>query len=308
MTSFHDNPAFVEYEDLLCRLHALMAEGEEDGAEAEVVRDAMDGPSKYLSEAEIGRLKGLSADLYLLSQSETFPIGREVLPLPVLLIKLKQHEEEGDWEGVLAVLRQRGSEAPARAVAFARARAYAALGHLKVAIQFLDFAFRDEPQVPSYIWIRLQWLARSGHPIEAVSYAEKLLASGNIPSLVQVACADAFYRLAEWTESARIYGYSRALQIVEQALRARPRLGEQDRGIGHLLRVVCLWYLGRSVDALTACDQGLIELPRHAGLLRLRAIIKEQTVSDAHKAFDEVIAHARAALPVLNPSLSLSAA
>ena len=60
---FDHNPNYRKYVDLLRRLHVLMSSGRGDDAEADELRDEMDGPWRGLNEAEIARVRELSASL-----------------------------------------------------------------------------------------------------------------------------------------------------------------------------------------------------------------------------------------------------
>lgn len=57
-----ESPA-EEYARLLGKLHELITQGEGDSAEADAIRDEMDGPWYALTEQERERLNGLSEDL-----------------------------------------------------------------------------------------------------------------------------------------------------------------------------------------------------------------------------------------------------
>jgi hypothetical protein len=64
---------FQEYVRLLRELHRLIAEGKGDSDEAEQLRDLMDDPWDRMSPEEIRRVRGLSADLYTLTDPQPPP-------------------------------------------------------------------------------------------------------------------------------------------------------------------------------------------------------------------------------------------
>src|SRR5262245_18001598 len=70
--TFTDNPNYLEYERLLKELHHLIRDGQGDSDEADKIRDSMDWPERKLTREEHDRLKGLSADLYMLQDDEVF--------------------------------------------------------------------------------------------------------------------------------------------------------------------------------------------------------------------------------------------
>jgi len=63
---FANNPAYVEYERLLKRLHELVANGNNDTPDVESIHNQMDELEPRLGRPEIDRLNGLSSDLYTL--------------------------------------------------------------------------------------------------------------------------------------------------------------------------------------------------------------------------------------------------
>ena len=170
---FAQNPAYREYEHLLVQLHRLIAEGQGDSEAADILRDAMDEPDRKLSHQEVARLNGLSSDLYMLSpghprgfttdgeQREMDHRTTEALhamaetrspePLRFALNAFREEiiaaEERGDWESVLALLRNGLLEfVPRHVIAYVRAMAYEALGHSEVALLFYSHAARTDPQ------------------------------------------------------------------------------------------------------------------------------------------------------------------
>jgi hypothetical protein len=61
MAVFHENPAFIEYTELLKQLHALIEKGLGESLEADALRDRMDGPWSRLTKEEIVEIDRLSA-------------------------------------------------------------------------------------------------------------------------------------------------------------------------------------------------------------------------------------------------------
>src|SRR5438105_4980179 len=105
MRKFSDNPYYVEYEDLLKKLHRLIAEGKGASEEADTVRDEMDRPERELSSEELARLNGLSADLYMLQGDEIFETSGTDTATPELLAShLDAAWHEQDWQRVLELL------------------------------------------------------------------------------------------------------------------------------------------------------------------------------------------------------------
>src|SRR5438132_3160652 len=92
---FWKNPYFVQYEELLRRLHGLMAAGQGDAEAAGSVRDDMDISWRHLSEEERARLRGLSADLYMIEDDEVLEPGAPGEQSPE---RLKADLEEA-WRG-----------------------------------------------------------------------------------------------------------------------------------------------------------------------------------------------------------------
>jgi hypothetical protein len=57
---------YLRYQQMLVRLHILIALGQGDSEDAIVLRQEMEIPEKYLSDQEIDTLNALSGDLYLI--------------------------------------------------------------------------------------------------------------------------------------------------------------------------------------------------------------------------------------------------
>src|SRR5437773_9116414 len=101
------NRSFVEYEGLLKELHRLIAAGRGDSPEAEAVSERMELPEADLSRDELQRLKGLSADLYMLQDDEVCePLPESERTRERLGATLKEAWEQQDWPRALALLRK----------------------------------------------------------------------------------------------------------------------------------------------------------------------------------------------------------
>ena len=96
--TFTNNPNYVEYVRLLRQLHRLIAE-DNDGDEADALREDMDAPWYALSEEEIARIRGLSADLYTLDETPAAPT----------------HQDDAAAKTLSAEIRAPGKHAPGKA-------------------------------------------------------------------------------------------------------------------------------------------------------------------------------------------------
>lgn len=170
---FWNNQHFEQYESLLRRLHPLMAAGEGDTDEADAVRDEMDKPWRELSREEIARLDGLSADLYMLEGDEVAePCHADDRTPERLRAELKAARDRGDWETVLALLRKGPTFIAADQIAFLRARAYEALGHLEASRLFMEHAAELNPCESLYKSQLIEQLSRLERHDEAVGRAD----------------------------------------------------------------------------------------------------------------------------------------
>lgn len=173
--TFMNNPNYVEYVRLLRQLHRLIAEGN-DGDEADALRDDMDAPWYALSEEEIARIRGLSADLYTLDEDRQAlvqpPNG---LAVDSLRARLKEAAEARDWDAALELLRQHSHVLPSHEEAFLRGWYWKELEDHDTAALFFERAAELDPQNAKYPVAVMEARIRAGHIEEALRYARTIL-------------------------------------------------------------------------------------------------------------------------------------
>jgi predicted Zn-dependent protease len=293
---FMNNPAYVEYEALLRRLHDVAAQYGNDSTEADAVREQMDEPERRLTRSEINRLNGLSADLYMLQ-------GEEILQTPPLDLdsmvrQIKEFQAWNDWDAVLGLLRRRPLHAPPEAAAFSRARAYESLGHYDTALLFLDFAYRNKSGDPYYRALRIRLLADAGHLSEAVSDAETTLTTQVGPPLLLIAAADVLVEAAQRDvpDQAR-KKYEQSLNSLEAVLKDTPQssqLTAADFVVGQLVRAACLFGLRDAERALAALKMAVDADPDDSAMRSIyERARKEITESTRRLSLTDALNHAR---------------
>jgi tetratricopeptide (TPR) repeat protein len=171
---FADNPHYVEYETRLKELHDLIGEGKGDSDEADEVRDAMDLPYRQLTREEVDRLRGLSADLYMLQDDEIFQ--RFDGTQEELRAALQDAWKKQDWERLLGLLRKGPDSLSREGLASLRATAYQGLGHLDTALMFEEYAAQLNPQDTDRKVLILDLLYRLNRREEATALARSIIA------------------------------------------------------------------------------------------------------------------------------------
>lgn len=139
MGRFSNNPSFNRYASLLGELHELMSSGRSESDEAEGVRDAMDLPWRNLDRAECSLLDGLSGDLYSIGGERDAPVER---PNEVDVQRYTEAMERHDWSSALDIIRQSEHRFQAAEVAYLRGICWAQLHQPRIALYFLDEAYR----------------------------------------------------------------------------------------------------------------------------------------------------------------------
>ena len=167
MSQFAENPDYVQYECLLRELHRYIAAGLGNPDEAEAVREEMDAPEQRLTQDELMRLNGLSADLYMLQDDEIYEKydGTQ----EGLRASLKSALDRHDHEAVLSLLRKGTPFLTPGQVAALRGRSYAALGHLETALSFMQYATQWEPEDTAHGLFLVGLLLQLDRPEDALA-------------------------------------------------------------------------------------------------------------------------------------------
>jgi hypothetical protein len=146
---FATSPSYSQYLCGIRDIHALIAVGRDDSPEADAIRDGMDHPWYDLSEAEQQRLKGLSADLYSISD----PIPEDQ-PTNVQgkqsLTEADKARQAGDWDRALEILRAASRDIDPGELSSLRARIWREAGDETTAALFHEHAARIEATRPDF--------------------------------------------------------------------------------------------------------------------------------------------------------------
>ena len=124
--------AFSESVRMLLELHRLFIRGQDEGAEADALRDAMDPPWYAMTDDEQRLVRKLSAHLYCVGdRSTTAPPAFEIQQA------FAQARRDEKWEEVLDLLRDHPGLAAPRDRSLLRGQAWAGLGVREAADEFI---------------------------------------------------------------------------------------------------------------------------------------------------------------------------
>jgi hypothetical protein len=174
---FSDNPSYMEYETLLIDLNRLMADEQDEGTEAEVIRDRLEQLHRTLSPAERQRLRELSADLYMLQDDEINEPLEAGQTAESLENDVRDAWERQKMENLLSLLRKAPTFLNREAVASLRSYAYQHLGDLPAALEFKQLAAALNPAEVGHRLTLAELLWRLGRYEEAADQARAVIAS-----------------------------------------------------------------------------------------------------------------------------------
>jgi hypothetical protein len=196
----------------------------------------------------LARLNGLSADLYMLQDNEFFePSDPDESTVQRLGAELKAAQDRGDWMGVLDLLRKSPTFMSPDQIAFLRAGAYEALGHLDTSLLFMAYAARLKPLDTFYGWSVMDLLIKARRFDEALARAESQIERSQLTPGLRIQAATVLLTAAKAMpdEQARPV-YERAIEVLQPALEASSQLLPVVVVIGHRTLGFCYEALGRA--------------------------------------------------------------
>jgi tetratricopeptide (TPR) repeat protein len=306
---FASNPSYIEYEKLLHELHQLMAQGKGDSPEADLIRDEMDRPWRELSEEEIARLNGLSADLYMLQGDEVFePLSEAERTRERLGPALKEANDRRDWQEVLALLRKGPQFLSPDQIAVIRAEAYKELGHLDTALMFIDYAAKFEPHTVLYNWKATEVLLKLGRFHEARVRTDEQLESKDLVPVLLIQSASSMVAAARHSPKEEASSlYQQAIKLLRHVLPDTlpvPGLSPSTIAFGYGLLGHCYELLDQPENALKAYDSALAADPDDPLVLVSRGFLRlEANVPGADSDLERAVARNT---PVITPYIYLA--
>jgi hypothetical protein len=180
---YADSRHYREYQRMLVKLHGFIAGGLGDSAEANELRQEMEGLEAHLSNEETIRLNALSGDLSMLHEREipdAGVVGR--VPAAELPHRIERAYRREDWDEVLALLRADVSRfLRPEQVAYMRSRAYESLDELAPAVAFIDEAARRDPASANFPALAMELLWKDERFDEAYVRARNFLTDSATP-------------------------------------------------------------------------------------------------------------------------------
>lgn len=181
---YSDHRHYREYQRMLVQLHAMIAAGHGESAEAVRLREDMEEPEGRLSQDEVVRLNALSGDLSIIHDSEIpDPNVVQRVPAAELPMRLVLAYRRADWEELLALLRADVSRfLRPEQIAYMRSRAYEALDELSPAVAFMDEAARRSLASANFRALSMELLWKDEQYEEAYARATHYLADSATPA------------------------------------------------------------------------------------------------------------------------------
>lgn len=106
------SPSYLAVVRGILNLHRLAIDGRDESPEADAIRDATDGPWEALTEVERKRVRGLSEDLYSMTDP-TAELPRPLNPqAQARLTDIEIARKTGQWDRALVLLRSWGASFP----------------------------------------------------------------------------------------------------------------------------------------------------------------------------------------------------
>ena len=272
------SPSYLAFVRGIRELHLLALQGRDDSPEAEAVRDATDGPWEALSETERERARGLSEDLYSISE----PVGEVHESNPQAQTKLFEAWEardRGEWDRALELVRRWGKHLPPASGSSLRGLIWLHAGDPETAALFFGHAASLEPQNGHHLASYLHALDVVD-PMEARRRSEVILQDAEVypPFAVTRACDIMLKALRQSNETEAASWSRRLISVLEWNI-SRIEAGDEEGldssiyGLTFGLLGISYERLGHNQKAIDNYSRGLQVDPNNDGMLVARGIL-----------------------------------
>jgi tetratricopeptide (TPR) repeat protein len=260
-------------------LHRLALSGKDESPEADTVRDAMDVPWEALSDIERKRARGLSGDLYSISDPPDSRQQEMNAQAQDKLTNAIEARQRGEWDRALELLRRLDDDVDPALLSFLRGSIWLYAGDPETALLFVAHALRLQPDNGKYLAMFLHTL-NMVDPGAARERARQILEKPEKTSPVAVAwAADIVFRVNRSLPDAEALGAIGQLVPALQWAFSRIEAGD-EAGIDHssymmtvLLLAFCHELLGKTQAAVDYLTKGLQVDPYNDALLGARGAL-----------------------------------
>jgi tetratricopeptide (TPR) repeat protein len=275
-------------------LHRLIAEGKEDGPEAEAIRDASDGPWEALSETERARARWVAEDLYSLYEEP--PARQEMTSdAQARLNEVYEARERGEWDLSLQLLRTWRAYFDPFLVSYLRGTIWLDAGDPATAALFFQHAHKLNPGDPIHLAMFLYALSIADPPA-ALTEAENVLRDyRKFSPVVYVRAADIKFMSARLlSEAERNQIFLSIEPVLKEAIHIAETESQKVDGSTVVMALGLLGvgyeFLGRWQDAVDQYSTALHIDPENDGLLVARGILlygaHDQAIADLERAVE----------------------
>jgi tetratricopeptide (TPR) repeat protein len=267
---------YIAYVRGLLRLHQLDVDERSESDEAEAVRDSLEAPWSLMSTSERERIKGLSADLYGISDPATTVAPTNESQRAIL--EAMEARKLGNWDESLGLIRTFENHFEPGLIAYVRGSVWMEAGDDLTASVFFKHAFDLHKDNDNYRIMYLTTLA-SAEPVQALRLANEILqaANANSPQVVTKAADIYFMSTKSLSESDRLPKLDWLAGILENVLtRLEHAQLAKPSVFAHAvtLAAFCQDGLGKSSAALSFYNLGVAANPSNDALLVARGILQ----------------------------------
>ncbi len=242
------NPSYLAMVRGTRELHQLIAVGKDDSPEADVIRDATDGPWQALTEVERNRVRNLSEDLYSLDEppQAVQPMNRQA---QAKLNDAFEARHRGEWDRALDLLRRWRAHIDPALVSYLRGSIWLEAGDPGTAVLFHEHAFKLQPDNENYL-ARFLYALNIADPAAAKKRAEEILQEhGSFSPVVVSRAADIQFMSARTTSETEAHQVFERLEPILRSILAM--LEQQDRSnIDRSTFIMTLALLGSGYEFL----------------------------------------------------------